>query len=165
VNQVDALLLVLLTPFAVRGWWRGFCRETFGLAGVIGGALMAAAWYGPVTDALVARGLPPIAAIPAAIAAVFLAVTLVASVAGAVADRAVRAIFLGGANRMAGLVFGTLKGAAALGFLLLFCDRAALSPALAAQIGASRLGHPLMHLASGLLDAGRGLATTPGQGP
>jgi uncharacterized membrane protein required for colicin V production len=119
-----------------------------------------------LAEALVTRGLlPPLAAVPAAIAAIFLGVSLAASLAGAVADRAVRAILLGGANRLTGLVFGTLKGAAALGFLLLVCDRAAVSPALAAQIGASRLGRPLMHLASGLLDVGRGLATATGQGP
>ena len=166
MNQVDALLLVLLAPFAIRGWWRGFCRESFGLAGVIGGALVAAACYAPLAEALVARGLLPLlAAVPAAVAAIFLGVSLAASLAGAVADRVVRAILLGGANRLAGLVFGTLKGAAALGFLLLVCDRAAVSPALAAQIGASRFGRPLMHLASELLDAGRGLATATGQGP
>ena len=34
MNQLDALLLLLLTPFALRGYWRGFCREIFGLGGI-----------------------------------------------------------------------------------------------------------------------------------
>src|SRR4029077_18331188 len=29
LNQVDALLVVLLVAFALRGYWRGFCREGF----------------------------------------------------------------------------------------------------------------------------------------
>jgi membrane protein required for colicin V production len=166
VNQIDALLLVLLAPFALRGWWRGFCRESFGLLGVIGGALAAAAGYGPLADALVGRELlPPLAAVIAAVAAIFLGVSFVASLVGAAADRVVRAVLLGGVNRAVGLGLGVLKGAAALGFLLLVCERAALSPALAEQVGASRLGRPLIHLASRVLDVGRGLAATAGHGP
>src|SRR5262249_49779812 len=63
VNQVDALLLVLLTPFALRGFWRGFCRESFGLAGLLGGALAAAAGGSRLAAVLLgARLLPPVAA-------------------------------------------------------------------------------------------------------
>src|SRR5207249_2504835 len=49
VNQVDALLVVLLVPFALRGYVRGFCRESVGLVGLLAGGLAAAAW-GPAAD-------------------------------------------------------------------------------------------------------------------
>jgi membrane protein required for colicin V production len=164
VNQVDALLLVLLVPPALRGWWRGFCREGFGLAGVLGGALAAAAGAGPFAALLVAReALPPVVAFPAAAAAIFLAVAAAATLAGALVDRLARALLLGGANRAAGAGFGALKGAAVLGFALLLADRLAPSPALAHLIASSTLGPPLMQLASGVLEIGRDLAAAGGR--
>src|SRR4029450_2019408 len=38
VSPLDALLLILIVSFALRGWWRGFCRETLALIGLVGGA-------------------------------------------------------------------------------------------------------------------------------
>jgi membrane protein required for colicin V production len=164
VNQVDALLLVLLTPFALRGFWRGFCRESFGLAGLLGGALAAAAGSSRLAGVMLAAHLlPPIAALPVAFAAIFVGIGVVANLLGLVADRLVRAVLLGGVNRIAGVAFGTLKGAAALGFLLLVAERLA-SPAITEVITASRLGGPLMHVATGVLEAGRGLAAAAGHG-
>jgi len=159
VNQVDALLLVLLTPFALRGFWRGFCRESFGLAGLLGGALAAAAGGSRLAGVLVgARLLPEVAALPVAFAAIFIGVGVLANVLGLVADRLVRAVLLGGVNRAAGVAFGTLKGAAVLGFLLLVAERMAPSPAISEVIAASRLGGPLMRVATSVLQVGRDFA-------
>ena len=63
MNQVDALLLVLLTPFALRGLWRGLCREAFGLAGMLGGAAAAGVASPRLATILMAHQvLPPLAA-------------------------------------------------------------------------------------------------------
>src|SRR5207253_538671 len=43
MNQLDVLLLVLFLPFTFRGYFRGLCREIFGLAGAIAGVLAAGA--------------------------------------------------------------------------------------------------------------------------
>src|SRR5258705_532514 len=43
MNQVDALLLVLLVPFALRGWVRGVLREAFGVVGFVSGVIAASA--------------------------------------------------------------------------------------------------------------------------
>jgi membrane protein required for colicin V production len=165
MNQVDVLVLVLLAPFAFRGYWRGFCRESFGLVGLLGGTLAAAAGGGALADVLVARGLlPPLAALPAAAVAIFLAVTSAAALLGLFADRVVRAVLLGGVNRLAGVVFGTLKGAAFLGFLLIVAERYVASPSLAQVIASSTLGRPLRQIATAVLEAGRSLAAATAGG-
>ena len=152
MNQVDALLLILLIPFALRGYWRGFCRESLGLAGLIGGAAAAGALSPQLAAAFVARHLlSPLVARPVAFAAIFVAVTLAANILGLLTDRLVRALLLGGVNRAAGALLGFAKGAAVCGFLLLLLEHVVPSPALQEEIGRSRLGQPLVRFAAALL--------------
>jgi membrane protein required for colicin V production len=159
VNQVDALLLVFLVPFALRGWWRGLLREFSALAGLIGGVLVAAA-FEPMVAAIVVerRLLPPVAAGVAAFLGLFLAVYVAANLAGALADRLARTLLLGGLNRMAGIVFGLAKGAVVLGFGLSLVQRLAPSRAIDELIASSQLGRPLTLFATFVVDAGRSMA-------
>lgn len=152
MNYLDALLLVLLVPFALRGYWRGFCREGLGLVGLFVGAF-AAAGFGPkLAESLVASKFGPLyVALPVAYAAIFAVVWVLASVLGRVTERIARALFLGGVNRFGGAVLGSAKGATVLGFLLLFAARA---PGVAGTIESSRLGRPLMQLAGSVLGSG-----------
>lgn len=162
MNQVDALLLVLLVPFALRGYWRGFCRESLGLAGLVLGALAATAGGSAVAGVLVARHLlPPVAAVAAAYAGIFIAVNLASHGLGVLADRLVRAVFLGGLNRAAGAVFGLAKGAALLGFGLLLAERVVASPGFDDVVAHSRLGRPLTQLATSVVATGRSWADKP----
>jgi len=159
VNQVDALLVVLLVPFALRGYVRGFCRESVGLVGLLAGGLAAAAWGPALGVELVARHLlRPVLADAIGCAVLFVAVNLATHLLGALADRAARALFLATVNRAAGAVFGLAKGAALLGFALLLAQRLVPSAALAEVIAASRLGRPLTELATGVVSVGRTLS-------
>ena len=158
MNQLDALLLVVVVAFGLRGWWRGFCRETLALVGLFGGALAAAAAGPQVASAIVARKLLPAqVALPVAWAAVFLAAWVVAAVVGHLADRIARALFLGGVNRAGGAVFGCLKGAVMLGFALLLIEHAFPSSRVTDVIATSRLGRPLEHIADSVVATGREL--------
>jgi membrane protein required for colicin V production len=152
VSYLDALLLVLLLPFALRGYFRGFCREGLGLVGLLAGGF-AAAGFGPkLAESLVASKFGPLyVALPVAYVAIFSAVWALASVLGMVTDRIARALFLGGVNRVGGAVLGSAKGATVLGFILLFAARA---PGMADTIEGSRLGRPLMQLAGSVLGNG-----------
>lgn len=159
MNRVDALLLVLLVPFALRGYFRGFCRESVGLAGLVVGALAAAAGGSTLAAALIERHLvPPVVAEMAAFAAIFIGVNLVAYVLGLLVDRMARALFLGGVNRVAGIAFGIAKGAAYLGFALLIVQEVVPAPKVIETIAKSRLGHPLMLLATDIVAVGRNFA-------
>ncbi len=157
---MDALLLILLVPFALRGYWRGFLRESLALVGLVGGALVAAAGGSTLAAVLVQRHLlPPLVARVAGITLLFVAVYVGAHLTGLIADRLARAIFLGGFNRAAGLAFGVAKGAVLLGFVLILLQQFVASPALNAMIAASRLGGPLAQFAANVVEAGRSLAT------
>jgi membrane protein required for colicin V production len=162
VNQLDALLLILLVPFALRGWWRGFCRETLAVIGLVGGALAAAA-VGPALAERIDAGhiVPPAAALPLAWAAIMLGACVVAAVAGRIAERVARALMLGGVNRFAGALFGSVKGAAFLGFLLLLVEHLAPSPAVTRVIAGSRLGRPLEQIAGSVVATGREFGAAP----
>ena len=163
MNQVDALLLVLMAPFALRGYWRGFCRESLGLLGMLGGAWAAATGCVRVGAALAARHLvPPLAARPVAFAAIFVGTIVAANLVGLTCDRLARALLLGGVNRAAGVVFGAAKGAAVLGFALLLAERLVSSPAFAEEVAGSTLGRPLVQLAARVLDISRGRAARAG---
>ena len=162
MNQVDALLLVLLVPFALRGWVRGVLREVFGIAGFVGGVIAAGALSEPVAADLVARALaaPGRAGFVAA-AVVFFAVLIAANLAGRIADRLARALLLGPLVRLAGAGFGMLKGAAVLGFVLMFVGHFATSPELRQTLDHSTLAPPMIGVAHALLGAGRALRPAP----
>ena len=170
MNQIDALLLVFLVPFALRGWWRGLLREFSALAGLIGGVLVAVAFAPAIAAAVVERGLlPPLAADVAAFLGVFLGVYIVASLIGRLADGLARTLLLGGLNRMAGIAFGLAKGAVLLGFGLSLLQRLVPSRALDEVVASSQLGRPLTRFAELVVDAGRSLtvgimATPPARG-
>lgn len=160
MNQVDALLLVLLVPFVLRGYWRGFCREGFGLAGLIGGALMAAASGNQLAGVLIARGIVPgAAAVPVAWVAIFVGTVVAAALLGRLAERLARVLFLGGVSRVGGALLGCAKGAALLAFALLFVERVA--PTVKPVIAASRVGRPLTQLAAGVLGRPRPVTPAP----
>ena len=164
MNPLDALLLILLIPFAFRGYFRGFCRETLGLVGLFGGVFAAAAVGPGRAPALGARHvLPAVAAWPIAWAAIFLAAFVLAALAGRIADGLARALLLGGVNRVAGALFGCAKGAAVLGFALLLSEQLVSSTSLTKAIAASRLGRPLAEIAGSVVHRGRQLGAAPGE--
>ncbi len=163
MNQVDVALLLLLVPFALRGYWRGFLREGFALLGLVGGIGAAIAWRGALAAALLARGLvPPALAAPAAIAILFVAVYVAAQLAGRAADRLARAVFLGGVNRAAGIAFGIAKGAAILGLVLVVLLDVLPSPAFERLVTQSRLGGPLVAFVRHAVAAGRSFTPPAG---
>jgi membrane protein required for colicin V production len=156
VNQIDVVLLFLLLPFALRGYWRGFLREGFALVGLVGGVGAAIAWRGALAAALLARGLSsPAFATPAAVTILFVAVYVTAQLAGAVADRLARAAFLGGVNRAVGVAFGLAKGATLLGVVLALLLEVLPSPWLQRLVAQSRLGAPLVAFVRHAVAAGR----------
>src|SRR5205809_762324 len=57
MNQLDVLLLVLFLPFTFRGYFRGLCREIFGLAGMLFASAKGAALMG-FTLLLIERAAP-----------------------------------------------------------------------------------------------------------
>src|SRR5438552_15592577 len=115
MNQLDVLLLVLFLPFTFRGYFRGLCREIFGLAGSIAGVIAAGAVGPAAAKVLLDEHLvPPVAAHPLGWAVVFVGTWVGAALLGRVADRLASAVPLAGRHPFAGMLFASARGTAPL---------------------------------------------------
>ena len=140
------ILTIVLILFALRGFWRGFSREFFGFIGLIGGVAVAAATYA-AAEAYVPTSFPERSRPILSFAGVFFAVDLVANLIGAIVHRVFGVFFLSPVNRLAGAVFGTVKGAALASIALLLVRAYTPTPGLVSELEGSRFAGPLMGLA------------------
>ena len=119
MNLLDFAVLALILLLAVRGYFRGFFRELFGLIGWLGAAI-AAYLFGPVYGPDVSGRFQLPLAIGQVLAAlaIFAGIYVTCQIAGWVLYRMARAIFLGPVDRVFGLLLGAAKAAA---IAALFC--------------------------------------------
>jgi uncharacterized membrane protein required for colicin V production len=119
VNLLDFAVLALILLLGIRGYFRGFFRELFGLAAWLGGGV-AAYLGGPVYGQDVGQRfrLPLAIGQTLAALAIFVAVYIACQIAGWILHRLARALFLAPLDRAGGLVFGAAK---AVAMSALFC--------------------------------------------
>ncbi|HVN84749.1 MAG TPA: CvpA family protein [Candidatus Binatia bacterium] len=161
MNPVDLAGAAVLLLFALRGYWRGFFRETFGLLALFGGLAAAARFAAPL-----ALRLEPYAALPVvreglAFVGVFVVVHATVTLAGYVVHRLAGASAQGVSNRLAGVVVGAGKGGALLAFVLLFLHLFPLMRTLDARLAESRLAPPLITTAGAVIRFAVDEAATP----
>lgn len=148
MNAVDLALLFLLLLWALRGYWRGFFRESFGLLALVGGIGMAIQFAALAAGVLQQRfRIPPPVDAGVAFVTIFVVVHTLVNLIGALLDRLASALFLRGINRLAGAAFGAGKGAAILGLVLLFLHLFPIVPELDGHIMSSVIGRPLVNTA------------------
>lgn len=155
MNGVDPALAVLIGVFALRGYWRGFVRESFALLALVAGLVVA--FHSAARAAVELErhlALPPPIEAGAAFVAVFVVVYLGSNMLGVLIDRLARGRATGLLNRIAGMVFGMGKGAAVLAFVLLFLHLFPVFHGLDARIMSSKIGSPLVNAASSVLRSG-----------
>jgi uncharacterized membrane protein required for colicin V production len=159
MNGVDLALVILLAACALRGWWRGFFRECFGLLALIA-AVAAALQFAGVGETVLEPylGLPSPVRAGVAFVVIFVAVHTVVNVVGVLLNRLDSTTLLLGVNVFAGALFGAGKAAVALAFVLLFLHLFPLISALEPQIMSSAIGRPLVAAASNAIRIG----TQPG---
>src|SRR5690242_13545312 len=122
MSGVDMALIFAFVACALRGYWRGFLRETFSVLALIGGMAAAVQWTNTAAAALhvyLPRLLSPVVQTGLAFVAIFSVVHAAITVAGSSADR------LAGAQgrvmtRLSGALLGMVKGGAVLAVILLF---------------------------------------------
>jgi uncharacterized membrane protein required for colicin V production len=96
--------------FAVLGLFRGLVRQLFGLAGFIGGIVLARTFAQPFGDAFAKDlGLPVSIAVATLAVAIFLAVEIAARIIGHLLHGALGTI-TGTVDKLGGLVVGAAKG-------------------------------------------------------
>ncbi len=156
MNLVDLALAFLLILCAVRGFWRGLIRESFGFVAFIGGLLAALRLAGSVGSSLadvdLLAALPDAALVGGAFVATFLVVSALINIAGFTLDRMMgRTGVLRQASKVGGGLFGVAKGALVLAFVLLFFHLFPFVRGLDNQLVSSRLARPMISAADNLL--------------
>lgn len=155
MNPIDVALVVLLLLCALRGFWRGFFRESFGFLGLIvglGGALrfsdLGAAALAPYLP------LPPSALSGIAFVGIFMIAYTFLNLFGLLLESLLGSLMLKRANQLAGVVFAVAKGGAILAMVLLFFHLFRVVPALDRRIMESRVARPMVAAAESVIHAG-----------
>jgi membrane protein required for colicin V production len=155
MNLVDIALAILLLICAVRGFWRGLIRESFGFAAFVAGLGVALRMADAVGQSLegvdLLASLPDAARVGGAFVAIFLVVSAVLNLVGFVLDRLVGGGSLRQVGKVAGGLFGVAKGAAVLAFVLLFFQLFPFVRGLDQQLAQSRLARPMISAAGNFL--------------
>lgn len=153
-NIIDPILLVLLSLFALRGYFKGLFREIFSLVGLFAG-FMVAVRYGESVAALWMGYWKFSFIILKAITFIvlFFTVYFIFSLAGWLLHRFAKFLFLQGVNRAGGILLGTGKGAAILALIIYFLISSSLMPGNI--MDASYLTPPLHQFGQGLIRIGK----------
>ncbi len=149
MNIVDLILLILLSLFALRGYFKGLFRETFSLLGLVGGFVVAARYDEPAAVFFAATWkVSSIVLRAAAFAALFFVTYFSLNLVGWLLHRSASFLFLQGINRIGGVVVGIGKGAALTALALFFLTSSPLVPGKAQEkIGHSQLAAVFNRLA------------------
>jgi membrane protein required for colicin V production len=160
MTALDAVLLLLLILFALRGFWRGFLREALGLVGLVLAGVLVVGWSDVLAGLLATDvGFSPLTARLVAAVGLALAVFLVVRVLGALIARLTAALFLRPIDRVAGVGLGVAEGVALLGLALASAIRFAPTSPFSHTIGASQVAQPLLQVADRIVEKARPLAT------
>lgn len=111
LTAFDYAVLAVIVLSALRGAWRGFVSEIFGLIGWIAAIAIASHYVGLVEPYIPATW--PGGALTqwvVAFAVLVIGVVLVAGVANALLSRVAQATGLGGVDRSLGMMFGLVRG-------------------------------------------------------
>ncbi len=155
MNSVDVAVAAVVGVAGLRGYWRGFFRELFGILALVGGIAAAIAWT--PTGAGLLEGLipgPQMVRDGVVFVGLFAIAHLAINLAGLALNRLASALLLGGVNRAAGALFGGAKAAALAAVVLLFLHLFPISPALDERVMQSSIGRPLVLAAQTLLQIG-----------
>jgi membrane protein required for colicin V production len=152
MKEVDVVLVVVLVLFAVRGFLRGFFRESFGLL-ALGSGILGALLYTEAAAAVVARHVDVDAVTRSAVAfvAIFLVVHTAVNLFGLLLDRVAHSLLFRSVSCVTGAVFGALKGAVFMGFVLLFLQLFPTVPVLNHQVEGGRFARPLATIAGTII--------------
>ena len=163
MNIIDPILLVLLSLFALRGYFKGFFRESFSLLGLLIGFMVAVRYDEPLAlfwsdywkfSLLLLRVIT--------FAGIFFVIYFTFSLSGWLLHRSAKLLFLQTVNRIGGIMLGMGKGAAILALVIFFLTSSPLiSQKTRQKIGESYLAAPLHQIAQGLIRIGKANILAP----
>jgi membrane protein required for colicin V production len=156
VNWVDPILLVILFLFGLRGYFKGFFRESFSLGGLVVGFIAAVRYDDLIAVAAAAHAnLSPFILKGVAFVAVFFIVYFAFSLIGWALHRSAKMLFLRTVNHLGGIAIGLGKGAAITALIIFFLTSSAwISRSTKERLEDSYLVPPLAQLAVEIIRVG-----------
>lgn len=144
MNIVDAVLAAVLCVFAVRGYVKGLFREVFALLGLSVGFIVSARYYEQVSLWVDSWPYSPLILHAIVFIVLFFLVYIALNWVGHMLHKFANLFFLGGFNRLGGLLVGGSKGAVLLGVGLFFAlSQSWVPPKYQQQFGEAALVAPL----------------------
>ena len=167
VNIVDAVLAAVLCVFAARGYVKGLFREVFALLGLAVGSILSLRYFEPVSLWVDFWPFSPDLLKVLVAVTLFLLVYIALSYVGTVLHRSANFLFLGGFNRMGGLLVGGAKGAVFMGVAIFFLSsyRAWIPPDLKQEFDASALAGSLSGFGETVVEMGASVKWRDLSGP
>lgn len=155
VNIVDAVLAAVLCVFAVRGYVRGLFREVFALLGLSVGLIVAVRYYDQASLWADFWPYSPLILNVLAFIVFFFLTYVGLNWVGHRLHRSADRFFLGGFNRLGGILAGGAKGAVFLGvFLFIAVEQAWVPQKLERPLGTAALAGPLYGFGAGVTSMG-----------
>ncbi|MBI2359977.1 MAG: CvpA family protein [Deltaproteobacteria bacterium] len=157
MNIIDPILLIFVSLFALRGYFKGLFRESFSLLGLIFG-FMGAVRYDESLAMLLGEywQMPLILLKAASFVGLFLLVYVLFGLVGWLLHRSAKVLFLQTVNRLGGVVVGAGKGTALLALAIFALASASLMPQGTKRImDGSFLVPPLYQLARVIVRVGK----------
>jgi membrane protein required for colicin V production len=157
VNWVDLIVLIVLALFALRGFFRGFFREIFSLAGLVVGFMLAVAFERPASAFIATYWqMSPLVLKGIAFVTIFFSVYFLLSLMGWLLHRSEKLLFLKTLNRAGGIAIGMGKGVAVAALLVFLLSSSSWLPQPTREkfIGAYSVP-PLSRLADNLIRLGK----------
>jgi len=108
MNWLDIVIIVVVAFLGIVGLRQGLIRTVFGIAGLIGGIVLAGRYYGGLAALLSPSGA--IWANIAAYAIILIATLIVAGVIGWLVAKLVHLVLLGWLDRLVGCILGVFIG-------------------------------------------------------
>ncbi len=117
MHWLDIVLIVILLINVIFGFWQGFIRACFSLAGIVIGIILASNYYSSLAESLGFISNPGTANIVAFVL-IMIAVAVVAMITALLLRKLLEVIKLGCIDRIAGGILGLIIGTLFLGALL-----------------------------------------------
>lgn len=155
MNIVDAVLAAVLCVFAARGYVKGLFREVFALLGLSLGFVVSWRYYEPFSLWVDSWPYSPFILQGIVFVALFFLTYIALNWVGSVLHRSASVLFLGGFDRLGGLLAGGSKGALFLGLGLFFAVSQAWIPQnFQQQFGKAALVGPLFGFGAWVVEQG-----------
>ncbi len=111
INYIDIGIVGLVLLSAIVGFFRGFVREAFSLTTWVAAGVAAYMFYEQLAEQLPFNISPDIARNGVAVLLIVVGVFVIGSLVNYLFSKAIKAIGLGGTDRVLGGAFGALRGA------------------------------------------------------